>query len=80
MVGGLIVGKEGPLVHVDACIALILVGGDQSNTIQHGSGCRYLKNDIDHHDLVTCGVGGGVVATFRAPISGVLFVLKEVTS
>jgi H+/Cl- antiporter ClcA len=33
VVGGLIVGKEGLLVHAGACIALILVKGDWSNVV-----------------------------------------------
>jgi chloride channel 3/4/5 len=80
VVGRLIVGKEGLLVHVGACIALKLVKADRSNVVWHGSGFQYLKNDKDHHDLVTCGVGAGVVVAFHAPIGGVLFASKEVTS
>ncbi len=33
VVGGLILRKEGLLVHVGACIALILVKGDRSNVV-----------------------------------------------
>jgi chloride channel 7 len=78
--GGLIVGKEGPLVHVGACIASLL---GQGGSTRHGLTCkwlRYLKNDRDRRDLVTCGAAAGVAAAFRAPVGGVLFALEEVTS
>ncbi|KAG0584002.1 hypothetical protein KC19_3G178600 [Ceratodon purpureus] len=78
--GGLIVGKEGPLVHVGSCIASIL---GQGGSVKHGLTCkwlRYLKNDRDRRDLVTCGAAAGVAAAFRAPVGGVLFAMEEVTS
>jgi H+/Cl- antiporter ClcA len=78
--GGLIVGKEGPLVHVGACIASIL---GQGGSVRYGmtwKWLRYLKNDRDRRDLVTCGAAAGVAAAFRAPVGGVLFALEEVTS
>jgi len=78
--GGLIVGKEGPLVHVGSCIASLL---GQGGSLRYGLTCkwlRYLKNDRDRRDLVTCGAAAGVAAAFRAPVGGVLFALEEVTS
>ncbi|CAK9189972.1 unnamed protein product [Sphagnum troendelagicum] len=78
--GGLIVGKEGPLVHVGACIASLL---GQGGSVRYGmtwKWLRYLKNDRDRRDLVTCGAAAGVAAAFRAPVGGVLFALEEVTS
>lgn len=78
--GGLIVGKEGPLVHVGSCIASIL---GQGGSVKYGMTCkwlRYLKNDRDRRDLVTCGAAAGVAAAFRAPVGGVLFALEEATS
>jgi chloride channel 7 len=78
--GGLMVGKEGPLVHVGACIASLL---GQGGSVRYGmtwKWLRYLKNDRDRRDLVTCGAAAGVAAAFRAPVGGVLFALEEVTS
>ncbi len=78
--GGLIVGKEGPLVHVGACIASLI---GQGGSVRYGltwKWLRYLKNDRDRRDLVTCGAAAGVAAAFRAPVGGVLFALEEVTS
>ncbi|CAK9272778.1 unnamed protein product [Sphagnum jensenii] len=78
--GGLIVGKEGSLVHVGACIASLL---GQGGSVRYGmtwKWLRYLKNDRDRRDLETCGAAAGVAAAFRAPVGGVLFALEEVTS
>lgn len=73
-------GKEGPLVHVGSCIASLL---GQGGSVRYGltwKWLRYLKNDRDRRDLVTCGAAAGVAAAFRAPVGGVLFALEEVTS
>eukprot|EP00271_Cylindrocystis_brebissonii_P007457 TRINITY_DN21013_c0_g1_i1.p1 TRINITY_DN21013_c0_g1~~TRINITY_DN21013_c0_g1_i1.p1 ORF type:complete len:847 (-),score=132.91 TRINITY_DN21013_c0_g1_i1:1176-3716(-) len=78
--GGLVVGKEGPLVHTGACIAAFL---GQGGSKTYGLDCKWLrffKNDRDRRDLVTCGAAAGVAAAFRAPVGGVLFALEEVTS
>lgn len=78
--GGLALGKEGPLVHIGACIASLL--GQGGSTKYHLSS-RWLQgfnSDRDRRDLVTCGCAAGVAAAFRAPVGGVLFALEEVTS
>lgn len=78
--GGLIVGKEGPLVHIGACIASIIGQGGSGKYHFTWGWLRYFKNDRDRRDLVTCGSAAGVAAAFRAPVGGVLFALEEVTS
>ncbi|XP_078447465.1 chloride channel protein CLC-b-like [Wolffia australiana] len=73
---GLDLGKEGPLVHIGACIAAQL--GQR-----HRRGCRWLRhfdNDRDRRDLITMGASSGVCAAFRAPVGGVLFALEEVAT
>ncbi|CAM6118423.1 unnamed protein product [Calypogeia fissa] len=78
--GGLIVGKEGPLVHIGSCIAAILGQGGSRKYHLTWRWLRFFKNDRDRRDLVTCGSAAGVAAAFRAPVGGVLFALEEVTS
>ncbi|XP_051129565.1 chloride channel protein CLC-d [Andrographis paniculata] len=78
--GGLALGKEGPLVHIGACIASLL---GQGGTTKYHLRSRWLQiftSERDRRDLVTCGCAAGVAAAFRAPVGGVLFALEEVTS
>ncbi|KAL1536071.1 chloride channel protein CLC-d-like isoform X2 [Salvia divinorum] len=78
--GGLALGKEGPLVHIGACIASML---GQARSTKYHLRTRWLQiftSERDRRDLVTCGCAAGVAAAFRAPVGGVLFALEEVTS
>lgn len=70
MSSGLDLGKEGPLVHIGACLANLLSSGRW----------KFLDNDRDRRDLITCGASSGVCAAFRAPVGGVLFALEEVAT
>ncbi|KAK6146080.1 hypothetical protein DH2020_019949 [Rehmannia glutinosa] len=93
--GGLALGKEGPLVHIGACIASLL--GQCGDLVQPPSvNCPFiniyrvvLQNIICVQDgykfsqvseIVVILFGAGVAAAFRAPVGGVLFALEEVTS
>ncbi|KAI9121582.1 hypothetical protein K1719_008615 [Acacia pycnantha] len=77
---GLDLGKEGPLVHIGACIASLLgQGGTEKHRIKW-RWLRYFNNDRDRRDLITCGASSGVCAAFRAPVGGVLFSLEEVAT
>ncbi|PIA51193.1 hypothetical protein AQUCO_01100196v1 [Aquilegia coerulea] len=77
---GLDLGKEGPLVHIGACIAALLgQGGPDSHRLKW-RWLRYFNNDRDRRDLITCGAASGVCAAFRSPVGGVLFALEEVTT
>eukprot|EP00898_Chlorokybus_atmophyticus_P007736 jgi/Chlat1/7964/Chrsp69S07401 len=67
--GGLALGKEGPMVHIGACLASLL----------STAAGRPAANDRDRRDLVTCGAAAGVAAAFRSPVGGVLFALEEAT-
>jgi chloride channel 7 len=78
--GGLDVGKEGPMVHIGACFASFFGQGGSKKYHLTCTWIRYLKNDRDRRDLVTCGAAAGVAAAFRAPVGGVLFALEEATS
>nr|CAB3474967.1 unnamed protein product [Digitaria exilis] len=77
---GFVVGKEGPMVHIGACVASLLGQGGSRKYGLTWNWIRYFKNDLDRRDLITCGAAAGVAAAFRAPVGGVLFALEEVTS
>lgn len=78
--GGLALGKEGPLVHIGACIASLLGQGGSTKYHIRSRWLNIFQSDRDRCDLVTCGCAAGVAAAFRAPVGGVLFALEEVTS
>jgi chloride channel 3/4/5 len=65
---GLSLGKEGPFVHISACVGNIA--------------CRlfakYDRNDAKRREILSAAAAGGVAVAFGAPIGGVLFSLEEV--
>lgn len=65
--GGLCIGKEGPLAHIGACIAVIIV---YYVPIPHFD---YFKNDVNKREFMCAGISAGVSAAFGAPIGGTLF-------
>ncbi|KAJ4752028.1 Chloride channel protein [Rhynchospora pubera] len=77
---GLDLGKEGPLVHIGACISSLLSQGGSDKYRLNWKWLKYFKNDRDRRDLITCGSSAGVCAAFRSPIGGVLFSLEEVAT
>ncbi|KAF5777546.1 putative protein kinase CAMK-OST1L family [Helianthus annuus] len=77
---GFVVGKEGPMVHMGACIANLLGQGASTKYHLTWTWLRYFKNDRDRRDLITCGAAAGVAAAFRSPVGGVLFALEEAAS
>ncbi|CAI9090201.1 OLC1v1024927C1 [Oldenlandia corymbosa var. corymbosa] len=77
---GLDLGKEGPLVHIGACISSLLGQGGTENYRIKWRWLRYFNNDRDMRDLITCGASSGVCAAFRSPVGGVLFALEEVAT
>ncbi|XP_073117483.1 chloride channel protein CLC-b-like [Elaeis guineensis] len=77
---GLDLGKEGPLVHIGACLASLLGQVGSDNYWLKWRWLQYFNNDRDRRDLITCGASSGVCAAFRAPVGGVLFSLEEVAS
>jgi chloride channel 3/4/5 len=65
---GLSLGKEGPYVHIAACVGNIA--------------CRmfskYNHNDGKRREVLSASAASGVGVAFGAPIGGVLFSLEEV--
>jgi len=61
---GLVVGREGPTMHIGAAVAKAMSGW-------------FNLSRLDLHALLAAGAGAGLAAAFNAPLAGVLFVLEE---
>lgn len=66
VVGGLTVGKEGPMAHIGACIGC-------SVAYLPFKDFDFLRNDVNKRILIAAGASAGVSAAFGAPIGGTLF-------
>ncbi|KAJ3064494.1 hypothetical protein HDU98_012103 [Podochytrium sp. JEL0797] len=66
---GLIVGQQGPLVHISCCI-----GNIYSRFFP-----KYASNQGKLREILSAATAAGVSVAFAAPIGGVLFSLEEVS-
>ena len=66
VIGGLCVGKEGPLAHIGANIGAVIPYLPIPRF-------EYLRNDRKKRELISAGVSAGVSTAFGAPIGGALF-------
>lgn len=66
VIGGLCVGKEGPLAHIGANVGAAVPYFPLPRF-------EYLRNDRDKRLLIAAGCSAGVSTAFGAPIGGALF-------
>lgn len=67
IIASLCIGKEGPLAHIGACVAVLLIYKAPISVFQ------YYQNDVMKREFVAAGIAAGVSAAFGSPIGGTLF-------
>jgi H+/Cl- antiporter ClcA len=66
---GLIVGKEGPLIHMGSIIGVAMAYLPIEKF-------KYFRNDFEKRNLIAVGVASGVSAAFGSPIGGALYTFE----
>ncbi|RMD41319.1 hypothetical protein DV735_g3810, partial [Chaetothyriales sp. CBS 134920] len=67
---GMCLGKEGPFVHISACVSNLVVSFVP----------KYAENGRKLREMLAAGVASGLSVAFGAPIGGVLFAYEEIAT
>jgi len=62
-------GREGPMVHIGACLFYVV-----------GKKFGKIWPVIEHRSWIMAGAAAGIAAAFNAPLAGVVFVLEELAA
>nr|XP_008510568.1 PREDICTED: H(+)/Cl(-) exchange transporter 7-like [Equus przewalskii] len=68
VVGGLAVGKEGPMIHSGSVIAAGVSQGRSTSLKRDFKIFEYFRRDTEKRDFVSAGAAAGVSAAFGAPV------------
>lgn len=81
---GLTLGKEGPFVHIGACISYVLLYSisliDRITFYYFTSYIQYIRSIHEERIYMCGGMAAGLTVAFEAPIAGILFALEGSTS
>jgi chloride channel 3/4/5 len=67
---GMCLGKEGPFVHISACVSYLVAMRFP----------KYTHNSRKMREILSAGVASGLSVAFGAPIGGVLFAYEEIST
>ena len=75
---GLIIGKEGPLIHIGAVLGNVLSTLPKARLA--GFRRSPFRSDRHKRDFVSAGAAAGVAGAFSSPVGGICFALEEAAS